>query len=125
MQYKTVQTMRNRDVPPFWYLFVWPSEDWCPSAEFLSVNVLGSFPGKFGVGSSCCRRYLSLHNSHNRSILRYLSKQKDPQPICLAKSVRIIAMSESQLVLIPVDGSDHSERAFECEYIASNMYVYK
>ena len=33
-------------------------------------------------------------------------------------------MSESQLVLIPVDGSDHSERAFECEYIASNMYIF-
>ena len=25
-------------------------------------------------------------------------------------------MSESNLVLIPVDGSDHSERAFDCEY---------
>lgn len=29
-------------------------------------------------------------------------------------------MSESHLVLIPVDGSEHSEKAFDCEYTNSS-----
>ena len=40
----------------------------------------------------------------------------------LLKFAGIMAASEKNLVLIPVDESVHSERAFDCEYRSTLLY---
>ena len=71
------------------------------------------------------RKILLFYKNHRRFVLCRFCLTKGLQSSSFVTSTRITAMSQTYLVLIPVDGSKHSDRAFDCKYccVACNYNI--